>query len=458
MVVVRSKDSEDASDTLPTFQAVMPADSVVACDARGGLAARRPSSVQLLTRDRVSIALYSSTLDAAAVVDGFVSRRDAHRDDPRARANALRVFLRDLKNQGHCFTLAAFDESRRALAAWTPRSAPMSFGHARDGAVVLVASAPRARSLVGEHLAGDDDVTLAHLPAGRFVYGHGYLRPFEFTELWSSARGNRAGTVARAQNVDPNLDKPKLSPEDGKKWRWEKTGSRAEQADRWTKKVTKETVAAATKSTSPALSAASTPFVAAKQKASSIVEKPTTLPGALFTFAVGAVAHAKLRAGLSRVNRYDTRADKRFLTLLLLRLAVFVEKKPSAGVSQRLEAMAEAMAPEEKEAAVEEGAVRLGVAAARSARRRRQGGALRGALRHRRGAEAEKQARPLGARAGERGQPGRAPELRRRVRPQRAVLHRQPLLRRVRRGATPPDPNRTCTLLLVRPLIRIAAL
>ena len=39
MVVVRSKDSEDASDTLPTFQAVMPADSVVACDARGGLAA-----------------------------------------------------------------------------------------------------------------------------------------------------------------------------------------------------------------------------------------------------------------------------------------------------------------------------------------------------------------------------------------------------------------------------------
>jgi hypothetical protein len=366
MVVVRSKDSEDASDTLPTFQAVMPADSVVACDARGGLAARRPSSVQLLTRDRVSIALYSSTLDAAAVVDGFVSRRDAHRDDPRARANALRVFLRDLKNQGHCFTLAAFDESRRALAAWTPRSAPMSFGHARDGAVVLVASAPRARSLVGEHLAGDDDVTLAHLPAGRFVYGHGYLRPFEFTELWSSARGNRAGTVARAQNVDPNLDKPKLSPEDGKKWRWEKTGSRAEQADRWTKKVTKETVAAATKSTSPALSAASTPFVAAKQKASSIVEKPTTLPGALFTFAVGAVAHAKLRAGLSRVNRYDTRADKRFLTLLLLRLAVFVEKKPSAGVSQRLEAMAEAMAPEEKEVAVEEGAVRLGVAAARA--------------------------------------------------------------------------------------------
>ena len=198
------------------------------------------------------------------------------------------------------------------------------------------------------------------------MYGHGYLRPFEFTELWSSARGNRAGTVARAQNVDPNLDKPKLSPEDGKKWRWEKTGSRAEQADRWTKKVTKETVAAATKSTSPALSAASAPFVAAKQKASSIVEKPTTLPGALFTFAVGAVAHAKLRAGLSRVNRYDTRADKRFLTLLLLRLAVFVEKKPSAGVSQRLEAMAEAMAPEEKEAAVEEGAVRLGVAAARA--------------------------------------------------------------------------------------------
>ena len=87
MVVVRSKDSEDASDTLPTFQAVMPADSVVACDARGGLAARRPSSVQLLTRDRVSIALYSSTLDAAAVVDGWAARGGS-----RSRRIALFAF------------------------------------------------------------------------------------------------------------------------------------------------------------------------------------------------------------------------------------------------------------------------------------------------------------------------------------------------------------------------------
>jgi hypothetical protein len=41
------------------------------------------------------------------------------------------------------------------------------------------------------------DVQLAHLPAGRFVYGHGFLKPFEFTSMWSTATGNRAGAPAQ---------------------------------------------------------------------------------------------------------------------------------------------------------------------------------------------------------------------------------------------------------------------
>jgi hypothetical protein len=27
------------------------------------------------------------------------------------------------------------------------------------------------------------------LPAGRFVYGHNFLKPFEFTTMWASAQG-----------------------------------------------------------------------------------------------------------------------------------------------------------------------------------------------------------------------------------------------------------------------------
>ena len=37
---------------------------------------------------------------------------------------------------------------------------------------------------------------LAHLPAGRFVYGRRYLQPFEFSAFWHSAETNRAGARA----------------------------------------------------------------------------------------------------------------------------------------------------------------------------------------------------------------------------------------------------------------------
>jgi hypothetical protein len=190
MLAVRPVDDASENDTAPLFQSVMPRSSVFASDKRGGLASRAPAKgVQLLTKKRVSIALFSrdATLSADDLVDAFVRIRDAHRVNPRERANALRAWLKEMHDQKHVFSLALFDDSGRAFAAWTPRSAPLSFGHAGDGSAVVVAAQPQKRTLVGRDVVESQALTLAHLPAGRFVYGHGYLKPFEFTDMWASA-------------------------------------------------------------------------------------------------------------------------------------------------------------------------------------------------------------------------------------------------------------------------------
>ena len=352
MVAVGPKDDENVESVLPTLDAVMPSGSVTLADARGGLAATRPSRVQLLTKDRVSIALDSPTLAAEAVVDAFASRRDAHMDDPRARADALRHFLESIHRAGHVFTLALFDESARAFAAWTPRSAPLSFGHADDGTVVVVAARPGAKTLVGRRGA----VELAHLPAGRFVYGHSYLKPFEFTSLWASAKANRSGSAPRAVDGSPELEKPKFSQEDARRWRWEKTGSRAEQASLWRRKEPAAVEASATfpaetkkatfpAETKPGMKTLARERVSSKTLARERVSFKTLAPERIssspadlasaaanrLTFAIGVAAHFAFRPGLARVNRYDTSPPKRFLTLLALRLAVFADATTTSG-------------------------------------------------------------------------------------------------------------------------------
>ena len=380
MVAVRPVDEANEEDTLSLFQSVMPRTSVVASDARGGLAARAPSrGVELLTKSRVSLALFSfdGALRAEALVDAFVRIRDAHRDRPRERANALRAWLKNMHDEKHVFSLALFDDSGRTLAAWTPRSAPLSFGHAGDGTAVVVAARPRARTLVGRDCGGESQhsLTLAHLPAGRFVYGHGYLKPFEFTDMWASAEANRAGVGAArtpsAAGASPQLspttppadDHAPLSMDEKKKWRWERTGSRAEQASSWIKKdtpVEKATPPATPlrasngETRSTRLSPDAPPFAAAKKarknaegasecdaSVAAVAADLATAAARRLDFAVGAVAHFAFRGGLARVNRYDARADKRFLTLLLLRVALTpesVRRAAAAAAEARREA------------------------------------------------------------------------------------------------------------------------
>jgi hypothetical protein len=281
-------------------------------------------SVQFLCKKGVSIALFSHTLLAERVVDAFIAERDRYIHDPRDRAHALRALLKQYNDEGHAFSLACFDESARAFFAWTPRSAPLSFGHAEDGSVVVVAATPRS-----------------------------YLKPFEFTQLWESASGNRSGAATQVAlppslpAVDEvNLDKPKLSPAESKRWRWEKTGSRAEQSNSWTtaKVAKEEVVAVEEKETAAARIAAIAQAVAAQAESSAastfkadaqpfvpVTKAPVSNPWAIETFAWGAWARVAFAKGLARVNRFETHANKRFMTLLLLRQALFTD------VSARME-------------------------------------------------------------------------------------------------------------------------
>jgi hypothetical protein len=247
---------------------------------------------------------------------------------------------------------------------------------------VVVAAQPQKRTLVGRDVVESQALTLAHLPAGRFVYGHGYLKPFEFTDMWASALTNRAGvaaarvfgatrspSAARASpDAPPADDHAPLSMEEKKKWRWESTGSRAEQAKTWisSRKPVSETTVSASKTvsapstpprtktskTSQSLSPAAPAFVAAKkakivssadQEADvlALASDLATAATRRLDFAVGAAAHFAFRTGLARVNRYDSRADKRFMTLLLLRVALtpeIVRRSAAAAMKARSEA------------------------------------------------------------------------------------------------------------------------
>jgi hypothetical protein len=151
--------------------------------------------------------------------------------------------------------------------------------------------------------------------------------------------------------------------EEKKKWRWESTGSRAEQAKTWISSrkpvSTKTTVSAfstppRTKTSKPpqSLSPAAPAFVVAKkakivsstdQEADvlALASDLATAAARRLDFAVGAAAHFAFRTGLARVNRYDSRADKRFMTLLLLRVALtpeIVRRSAAAAMKARSEA------------------------------------------------------------------------------------------------------------------------
>ena len=213
-----------------------------------------------------------------------------------------------------------------------------------------------------------------------------------------------------------DLDKPKLSPEESSKWRWAKTGSRAEVLNTW-RKTTVAALVVSTAVTSPPsvetfpatsavaasqiaavaeavaartavvatvavnalplaavkLAPASIDWAAWPRKNSALVAaagslvaaapNPTPAPAPaaevvasagdvaaaarqLLTFGTGALIctlmGADTNGGVGRINRFDTHPDKRFITLLILRVAVMTSS-PFISVEERRAQMLRAL-------------------------------------------------------------------------------------------------------------------
>ena len=269
--------------------------------ACGGMARATTHKVQYSEGDAYALALVSDTLNADDVGKQFVKIREEN-SDLKERSLALKALLKTLSGT-HKFSFVLIDDStKRVFAAATQYSAPLSFGHNKEGMLILFCGAgglsvathwplneqevtqcaqqgeaarrrsvdikdregvstdgrrksvDGRRSVDGKPTQGavftsevgwvdpgatvpvdfdHNKIILTHLPVGRFVYGHGYLQPYEFTSFWSSARSNRAGMPERA--FHSGNDYTKESPNGSRRGSFdinrEETGSRRSSID-----------------------------------------------------------------------------------------------------------------------------------------------------------------------------------------------------------------------------------
>jgi len=91
------------------------------------------------------------------------------------------------------FAVCAYDGANaRGFAVRHKRSMAVRYGHDARGALVL--------TLGGDF--ADDALGLEELKPGRFVYGHGYVKPMEYGSFWATARSTRAGSPASSATED----------------------------------------------------------------------------------------------------------------------------------------------------------------------------------------------------------------------------------------------------------------
>ena len=291
----------------------------------GGMARSTTHKVQYSEGEAYSLALVSDTLNAENIGKQFEKIREENAD-LKERSLALKAMLKTLSGS-HKFSFVLIDDStKRVCAAATQYSAPLSFGHSKEGMLILFCGAgglsvathwplneqevtqcavngaaarrrsvdmrerpsPREdsrssmdgrrstdgrRSIDGRPSAGavftsevgwvdpgaavpvefaHDKIVLTHLPVGRFVYGHAYLQPYEFTSFWSSAQSNRAGVPERAFHSGndwskdnskrrDSMDQPgsgsnsRRSSLDERRSKWEATNSKCDTEDSWKK-------------------------------------------------------------------------------------------------------------------------------------------------------------------------------------------------------------------------------
>lgn len=107
----------------------------------------QPHAPQVLATDESLVVLVSPDLAACVVADAFKTCCEAH-DDPRARAVALKLALRDMTANGSTkFSFVLVDyATARVFAASTAASAPIAAGHAADGTLLLTCTRSGARA------------------------------------------------------------------------------------------------------------------------------------------------------------------------------------------------------------------------------------------------------------------------------------------------------------------------
>jgi len=296
----------------------------------GGTARSTTHKVKFTRGDGYELALVSETMTAEELGKRFEEMR-AGNEDLKKRSLAFKSYLKEASDK-HRFSFVVIDDStKRVFAAATKFSAPLSFGHSKDGMLVLFCgaggtsvathwplneqevrqcaeqgAAARRRSIdVRERQDGGangeggggrrrsvdrgrrsvdggrrdenavftsevgwvdpgaavpvdfnhDKIVLTHLPVGRFVYGHAYLQPYEFTSFWNSAESNRAGMPERAfhsgndyskdspsnsrrnsMDVAPGDVAPRRTSMDERRSKWESTNAKCDRETTWKKK------------------------------------------------------------------------------------------------------------------------------------------------------------------------------------------------------------------------------
>lgn len=108
------------------------------------------------------------------------------------RVEAARETLKDLVGEFKNFAVIAFDGvTKRGLAARGGDAPTVLYGHDETGALALV---------LGKKSSPGFDV--AELKSGRFIFGHGYVKPMEFGSFWATARSSRAASPAKSAYGD----------------------------------------------------------------------------------------------------------------------------------------------------------------------------------------------------------------------------------------------------------------
>jgi hypothetical protein len=134
----------------------------------------------------------------------------------------------------------AFDVAAgRVLAARTANAAPLHYGFTQDGALVACGGLT-ARRLFPD--AGDAALRLTPLPSGRFVFGHRFVKPIEFTRFWDTALSNRAAAPARDASCVSDAafeagGADVVGCDASFRRRWGATGSAADGERRWNRDV-----------------------------------------------------------------------------------------------------------------------------------------------------------------------------------------------------------------------------